>query len=63
MSEDEFDDIFGRIKSRGLPYWADPHHNEPGEINRHDGGRGGYWHDPDGHLLEIITVLYGGWPT
>jgi catechol 2,3-dioxygenase-like lactoylglutathione lyase family enzyme len=62
VSEDEFDDIFGRIKDRGLVYWADPHKNEPGEINHHDGGRGVYWDAPDGHLLEIITVPYGGWP-
>ena len=24
VSEDEFDAIFGRIKGRELPYWADP---------------------------------------
>jgi catechol 2,3-dioxygenase-like lactoylglutathione lyase family enzyme len=59
ISEDEFDEIFGRIKERGLEYWADPHKNEPGEINHHDGGRGVYFDDPDGHLLEIITRPYG----
>jgi catechol 2,3-dioxygenase-like lactoylglutathione lyase family enzyme len=61
VSEDEFDQIFGRITERGLDHWADPHGNEPGAINHHDGGRGAYWKDPDGHLLEIITVPYGGW--
>jgi hypothetical protein len=25
-----------------------------------NGGRGVYWHDPDGHFLEIITRPYGG---
>jgi catechol 2,3-dioxygenase-like lactoylglutathione lyase family enzyme len=59
VSEDEFDDIFGRIKDRGLDHWADPHRNEPGTINTHDGGRGVYWEHPDGHLLEIITRPYG----
>ena len=63
VSEDEFDQIFGRIQARGLTHYADPHGNEPGEINHHDGGRGVYWHDPDGHVLEIITVPYGGWPS
>ena len=62
VSEDEFDQIFGRIQERGLEYFADPHGNEPGEINHHDGGRGVYWLDPDRHVLEIITVPYGGWP-
>ena len=59
VSEDEFDAIFGRIRELGLDYWADPGKRRPGEINRHDGGRGMYWHDPDGHRLEIITRPYG----
>jgi catechol 2,3-dioxygenase-like lactoylglutathione lyase family enzyme len=59
VSEDEFDAIFGRIKDRGLPYWADPHHTRPNEYNTNDGGRGVYWDDPDGHVLEIITRPYG----
>jgi catechol 2,3-dioxygenase-like lactoylglutathione lyase family enzyme len=59
VSEDEFDQIFGRIKERGLDYWADPFHNKPGEINTNDGGRGTYFEDPNGHNLEIITRPYG----
>ncbi|MBL8744304.1 MAG: VOC family protein [Myxococcales bacterium] len=59
VSESEFDQIFKRIRERGLPYWADPHHTQPGQINRHDGGRGVYWNDPSGHYLEIITRPYG----
>ena len=60
VSEDEFDEILGRIRARGLPYWADPFDRHPGEINTNDGGRGVYWKDPDGHVLEIITRPYGG---
>ena len=60
VSEQEFDEIFGRIRDRGLPYWADPFEKHPGEINTNDGGRGVYWSDPNGHKLEIITVPYGG---
>ncbi|MBW8828391.1 MAG: VOC family protein [Burkholderiales bacterium] len=59
VSEEEFDRIFGRIRERGLPYWADPAHQQPDRINRHDGGRGVYWNDLDGHYLEIITRPYG----
>jgi len=59
VSEPEFDEILGRIQERGLPYWADPSHRRPGEINTNDGGRGVYWDDPDGHVLEIITKPYG----
>lgn len=59
VTEPEFDEIFGRIQSRGLPYWADPAAKKPGEINHHDGGRGVYFRDPSGHYLEIITRPYG----
>ena len=59
VGEAEFDEIFGRIQSRDLPYWADPFGRVPGEINRHDGGRGVYFKDPTGHLLEILTRPYG----
>jgi len=59
VSEAEFDQIFSRIKARGLSYWADPFHARAGEINRHDGGRGLYFEDPSGHNLEIITRPYG----
>ena len=60
VGEEEFDAIHGRIVERGLDYWADPFHHQPGQINTNDGGRGLYWDDPDGHILEIITVPYGG---
>lgn len=58
VSDTEFDEILGRIRERGLTYWADPAAKQPGEINTHFGGRGVYWADPDGHYLEIITKPY-----
>lgn len=63
VSEAEFDAIHGRLVDKGLPYWADPSHEREQQINTNDGGRGLYWDDPDGHVLEILTVPYGGWPT
>lgn len=59
VSEDEFDEIFGRIKQWRLTYWADPFHREQGRINTNDGGRGVYFDDPEGHNLEILTRPYG----
>ncbi|MDT7712507.1 MAG: hypothetical protein QOG46_1196 [Pseudonocardiales bacterium] len=59
VSETEFDKIFGRIRAQGLEYWADPFHQQPGEINTRDGGRGVYFDDPDGHVLELLTRPYG----
>lgn len=59
VSDEEFDAGFERIEGQGLTYWADPARSKPGEINRHFGGRGVYFADPDGHLLELITKPYG----
>jgi catechol 2,3-dioxygenase-like lactoylglutathione lyase family enzyme len=59
VSEEEFDAIFARIQEAGITYWADPAHQEEGEINHLDGGRGTYFDDPNGHKLEIITRPYG----
>jgi catechol 2,3-dioxygenase-like lactoylglutathione lyase family enzyme len=59
VSEDEFDEIYGRIRARGQEHWADPRRARVNEINHHDGGRGVYFQDPSGHYLEIITRPYG----
>lgn len=59
VTEEEFDEIFGRITGRELEYWADPVMSRAGEVNHNDGGRGVYFADPDGHLLEILTRPYG----
>jgi hypothetical protein len=59
VSEAEFEAIFGRIRAQELPYWADPHHQQPGEINTRDGGHGVYFDDPNGHILELLTRPYG----
>jgi catechol 2,3-dioxygenase-like lactoylglutathione lyase family enzyme len=59
VGEEEFDAAFARIREGDLAYWADPGQTRRGEINHRDGGRGLYFQDPDGHLLEIITRPYG----
>jgi catechol 2,3-dioxygenase-like lactoylglutathione lyase family enzyme len=59
VSEAEFDAGMAKIAEKGLTYWPDPGRSRPGEINHHWGGRGVYFEDPDGHLLELITKPYG----
>jgi catechol 2,3-dioxygenase-like lactoylglutathione lyase family enzyme len=59
VAEIEFDEIFARIRERRLAYWADPGRRERGHINSWDDGRGLYFEDLNGHLLEIITRPYG----
>ena len=62
VSEAEFDAIFERIQRNGIAYYADPTRNAPGQINHRDGGRGAYFEDPNGHILEILTRPYGSGP-
>jgi catechol 2,3-dioxygenase-like lactoylglutathione lyase family enzyme len=59
VSDAEFDAGMARIVDQELTYWADPARTQPGTINHHFGGRGVYFEDPDGHLLELITKPYG----
>jgi len=59
VSDEEFDASFARLKQAGVTYYADPHKNDRGEINHLWGGRGVYFDDPNGHLLELITKPYG----
>jgi catechol 2,3-dioxygenase-like lactoylglutathione lyase family enzyme len=59
VGEADFDAAFGRIRDQDRPYWADPGQTQAGVVNHRDGGRGLYFEDPDGHLLEIITRPYG----
>lgn len=54
-----FDHGMARVGALGLTFWADPARSRAGEINHHDGGRGVYFQDPDGHLLELLTTPYG----
>lgn len=58
VGENEFDAVFARLQARKLSYWADPGKQRPGEIYHEFGGRGVYFGDPDGHLLEVMTRPY-----
>ena len=55
VSEAEFDAIFGRVVGEGLAYGSEPGDPENGSINHWNGGRGVYFRDPSGHLLELLT--------
>jgi len=56
VSEMDFDAIFERIQEEGIPYGSGPRSSENMEINHRRGGRGLYFSDLDGHLLEILTT-------
>ncbi len=55
VSDEEFDAIFERVVEAGIPYGSDPRDLENGRLNSRRGGRGVYFRDPDGHVLELLT--------
>jgi len=56
LSDEEFEAAFGRIRDRGITYYADPACRRPGEVYANvSGARGAYFRDPNGHLMEILT--------
>ena len=57
-SDHEFDTILQRVREEGIPYGSGPGSLEDGEINHLYGGRGFYFRDPNGHVLEVITHTY-----
>jgi catechol 2,3-dioxygenase-like lactoylglutathione lyase family enzyme len=56
VSDAEFDAIFERIKQVGLVYGSAPWSLDDGKLNDWNGGRGLYFKDLNGHVLELMTV-------
>jgi catechol 2,3-dioxygenase-like lactoylglutathione lyase family enzyme len=57
VGDEDFDAIFERVTAAKLTYFADPAHLHPGQVNRRNGGRGFYFSDPEGHNMEVFTVV------
>ena len=51
-----FDAILGRVREAGLAYGSAPWSLDDGKLNDWNGGRGVYFKDPDGHVLELMTM-------
>ena len=56
VSDAEFDAILQRVKAAGLAFGSGPWSLEDGKLNGWNGGRGVYFKDPNGHILELMTV-------
>jgi catechol 2,3-dioxygenase-like lactoylglutathione lyase family enzyme len=52
----EFDAILRRIRKEGIAYGSAPWSLDDGRLNNWNGGRGVYFQDPNGHVLELMTV-------
>jgi len=55
VGDQEFDEIFARVQAEAIPYGSGPFDPENMQINERRGGRGFYFKDPNGHLLELLT--------
>lgn len=56
VSPDTFDAAFERIQTARIRYHAEPNGDRRGEVYQNrSGGRGFYFPDPDGHLMELLT--------
>ena len=55
VSDAEFDAIFKRVQEAGIPWGSDPWSRENRQLNSRKGGRGVYFCDPNGHVLELLT--------
>lgn len=58
VDDEKFDAGLAKLLAGGIQIYAGPHGDGPGEINHLYGGRGVYFRDPNGHLLEMITAPY-----
>ena len=56
VGEEDFDSIFGRVKAEGIAYGSGPRSQDDMKINNWNGGRGVYFHDPNGHSFELLTA-------
>ncbi len=58
VSDSQFDEIWQRIRAEHISFGSGPFAVDDGQINHRDGGRGLYFTDLDGHILEILTRDY-----
>src|SRR5262249_35789219 len=56
VSDAEFDAILQRVKAAGLVFGSAPCALDDAMLNDWNGGRGVYFKDLDGQILELMTV-------
>jgi catechol 2,3-dioxygenase-like lactoylglutathione lyase family enzyme len=58
VSDNELDGVVGRLKAERVPYGSEVDQVGDGQLNARGGGRGLFFHDPNGHTFELTTVAY-----
>lgn len=58
VDDKQFDEIFFRVIEEDISYGSGPSNLDNMKTNNSFGGRGVYFKDPNGHILEILTADY-----
>jgi catechol 2,3-dioxygenase-like lactoylglutathione lyase family enzyme len=56
VDDSEFDEVFQRVRAEGISFGSGPHSLDDMKINHRRGGRGFYFRDPNGHIMEVLTA-------
>ena len=56
VGDAELDAILARVRAKGIAHGSGPDRYEDSKLNDWGGGRGFYFKDRDGHLLELMTA-------
>jgi catechol 2,3-dioxygenase-like lactoylglutathione lyase family enzyme len=56
VDERAYNEIFARVKAEEIAYGSGPRALDDMKINHRRGGRGFYFRDPNGHVLEVLTA-------
>ena len=55
VDDETFEIIFNRLQDEQIIYGSDAYDLENMQLNHWHGGRGVYFRDPNGHILELLT--------
>ncbi|HTE84941.1 MAG TPA: VOC family protein [Dehalococcoidia bacterium] len=55
VSDEQLDAVLARVQGEGISYGSGPASREDRQLNHRRGGRGFYFDDPNGHILEVLT--------
>ncbi|SDE79749.1 hypothetical protein SAMN05444679_13215 [Variovorax sp. CF079] len=58
VGQQDFDLIVQRMNAAGVPFRSLPHGPDDSKVALVYGGQRIYWHEPDGHVWELLTVSY-----
>jgi catechol 2,3-dioxygenase-like lactoylglutathione lyase family enzyme len=56
VDDASFEKIYAHVQEKHIVYGSQPGATENMQINHRRGGRGFYFRDPNGHMMEVLTA-------